>query len=361
MAQQKGSIEQIRLAPRFASQMSDSDSCSVRLRLIRGLSLGVVFLGAWAGMSLIAGKMLPFPNVPEVSEKFRYFDAHKDGFDTIFVGSSRTYYQIIPRKFDAECEEAGVRTNSFNLANAGMWPPESFYFLRQILRLRPAHLKFVMIDLMDMDSRGDRGTQRAVYWHDWSHTVMAMRDVMESPLTLSNKITQLREHGALFLKRLSNPGSAVEWLGERMIPSKHPYPPRWAGLGGFEPLVESGLTGERREKYLNVVSSFKAGLPRKPARAVFFDACNEIAEEVQRTGAEPIFILAPTTGTGENRFRLPDGITVFDFNDPAQYPILFDADLRYDEWHLNEKGAIAYTHLIAQHFVMWQRRRLSRN
>jgi hypothetical protein len=343
----------------FAARRRASDTSARGIRILRGWMLGAVFLGAWAGISFVAGRLLPFPNVPDAGEKFHWFAARKDEFDTIFVGSSRMYYQIVPKQFDADTAAAGARTHSFNLALAGMWPPESFYFLRQILRLRPAHLKWVLIDLIDVNSRTELDTRRAVYWRDWMHTVMAVRDVAESPLPFGKKSARLWDHGTLFLKRWANPGSAGECLNEWMIPS-HLAAPKWADANGFEPLVERRLTGARLQRYLGVVASFKAGPPREPARAVYFDACREIAAEVRRAGAEPVFILAPTSGTNENRFELPEGIPVLDFNDPAQYPLLFGADLRYDEWHLNEIGAIAYTRLVAQHFVVCQRR-LSRN
>ena len=44
---------------------------------------------------------------------------------------------------------------SFNFGYDGMWPPESFYLLRQLLALRPAPAKWVVIDLMDINTQLD--------------------------------------------------------------------------------------------------------------------------------------------------------------------------------------------------------------
>jgi hypothetical protein len=302
---------------------------------------------------------MPFPNVPYVAEKLQYFDAHKDRVDTIFIGSSRMVSQIIPAEFDAETAAGGAPTHSFNLACAGMWPPESFYFLRQILKLRPAHLKWVLIDLMNVDSRvfeGNDGTQRAEYWHDGRHTFMALRDVLDSGRSLPETRVQLWKHVRIFAKRWVRTGRGQEWLESQFTLSKRARKPGWIDKGGFDPTANGSLTGDNLQHFLETVAVLRKGLPRQPMRPVFFDALQEIAADVRRMGAEPAFILAPTVNARENYAGLPSGVTVLAFNDPAQYPILFEPDLHFDAWHLNEKGAVPYTRLLARRFVEWRLR-----
>ncbi|MEI9892818.1 MAG: hypothetical protein WDN28_02595 [Chthoniobacter sp.] len=45
--------------------------------------LSAALLTAW-----LIDRELPFPSVPEIAPRFRYFAERKDEFDTIFIGSA---------------------------------------------------------------------------------------------------------------------------------------------------------------------------------------------------------------------------------------------------------------------------------
>ena len=328
--------------------------------ICRGLLCGTCFVAGWVATISIIGMSLPFPNVPYVAEKWKYFESHKDRIDTIFVGSSRVASQIMPAEFDTETAAQGVPTHSFNLACAGMWPPESFYFLRQILELRPPHLKWVMIDLMNVDSRipdANSGTQRAEYWHDWGHTFMAWRDVLESTQSPQDKATQLWKHEWLLVKRFVRTGRGSEWLENQLAFFNRVRIPEWINRGGFDPTANGSITGDNLKLFLDAVDKLKKGMPHHSMRPVFVDAVQEVAVEVRRIGAEPLFILAPTVNNMENYGGFPPGVTVLAFNDPNQYPVLFDPAFHFDAWHLNKEGAVPYTRLLARRFVEWELRR----
>jgi hypothetical protein len=338
-------------------QALDSTSFNSSFPLFRGLLLSAVFLASWAGSSFLIGTLLPFPNVPNVGAKWRYFDDHKDRIDTVFIGSSRMVSQIIPTEFDAETAALGAPTHSFNLACTGMWPPESCFFLRQILKLRPLHLKWVVIDLMNVNSRiygGNGGAQRAEYWHDGHGTLMAWRDILDSTKTPQEKATHLWTHGCIFVTRLANPGRAVEWLATRMHLSNAERPPDWVQTAGFEPNSKDPLPADAVQQFVETVAELKKGLSKQRMRPVFYDAVKEMAAEVRRAGAEPVFVLAPTMSVKENWGGLPPGVTLLAFNDPTQYPLLFDPDLHFNAWHLNERGAVPYSHLLARRFTEWR-------
>jgi hypothetical protein len=48
---------------------------------------------------------------------------------------------------------------------------------------------------------------------------------------------------------------------------------------------------------------------------------------------------------------LPDGLTVFRFNRPQDYPQLYVPETHYNGGHLNEAGAHEFTRLLAGLFV----------
>src|SRR5213078_5314247 len=82
---------------------------------------------------LVLHAFLPPPNSGDVSSKLRFFATHKDEFDTIFVGSSRIHNGVAPSIFDQVLAENGIPSRTFNFGGSGMYPPEEFHVLEQIL------------------------------------------------------------------------------------------------------------------------------------------------------------------------------------------------------------------------------------
>ena len=80
---------------------------------------------------------------------------------------------------------------------------------------------------------------------------------------------------------------------------------------------------------------------------------------IEATGAEPIFILAPVLHSrGEARKAHRRGIlpALLAFDDPSLYPQLYEVGNRFDMTHLNRRGALIYSELLAQRFVEHLRR-----
>lgn len=317
---------------------------------MRALVNALLFVAACAAGCALIGRRAPFPEVPGIFPKWSYFRENRDRIDVLFLGSSRFYHQIIPAQFDA----AVGRVHSFNFGYDGMWPPESFYLLRQLLAMRPAKLKWVVIDLMDINTQLDErnnSTLRMAYWHDLRHTALAFRDILASRFHWDQKADLLAQHGRLCASQVLNLGRGADLLNKRLAPKpprRKPY--TWASAAGFEAGPDLGMEGKVREGYLMTVERLKKGIPLKPVRPVFRDALHEIIHDVRRAGAEPIFVIAPTINGAENFTDIPDGAAVFAFNDPAQHPELFDPAKHYDAWHLNEKGAVDFTRLLAERF-----------
>jgi len=324
-------------------------------RLARALLNAVLFLAACAAGCALLGRVAPFPEVPGIYPKWTHFREHRDDFDVLFLGSSRFYHQIIPAQFDAAVGAAGQRVNSFNFGYDGMWPPESYYLLRQLLALRPARLKWVVVDLMDINTQLDvrnNSTLRMAYWHDLRHTAVAFREILASKYPWNRKADFLLAHGRLCTQQVLNLGRGAEVLNRRLAPK----PPRkkplsWESTAGFEAGPNHGMEGEAREGFVATVERLKTDLPPQPVRPVFCEALRELIADVRRAGAEPIFVIAPTINGRENFTEIPDGAAVFSLNQPDEYPELFDPARHYDAWHLNETGAVDFTAILARRFA----------
>ena len=155
-----------------------------RKTLIRALTntgIGAVaFLITCVGLRVV----LPFPEIDGgVSQKFRFFAAHKDEFDTLFIGSSRVYFQISPAIFDRVTRESGMPTHSFNFGIGGMYLPETAYLLEQILKLKPRNLRWVFIEYDELQTKWspeNQTSRRALYWADWKRVPLLLRKLTDA-------------------------------------------------------------------------------------------------------------------------------------------------------------------------------------
>src|SRR6266404_2822951 len=119
-----------------------------RKMLIAGITV-LAFVLTCAGLNAI----LPLPEIDVLSPNLRFFLQHRDDFDTLFIGSSRIRHQISPAIFDRTMGAAGFPTRTFNFGVNAMVPPEDGYVLERLLGARPRHLKWVFIELDELQTK----------------------------------------------------------------------------------------------------------------------------------------------------------------------------------------------------------------
>lgn len=337
--------------------MAETASAPERDRIWRHVLAVFVALAAFVAGCWAIRAAMPFPNVPALGPKYRHLAAHRDRYDMLFVGSSRFYHHIIPAEFDAAVEKlTGFRPRSFNAAYDAVWPPESYYFLRKLLALRLPRLRWVVIDAMNINvelKEQNRHTQRMAYWHDLAHTCMAWEAIFDPkqifPLQPSDQRAAAWEHLTIFGKEAVNLGRGAGELAPRLgvRKTKVPKPPEWSHDEGFFPGRQEGMTGKSRTDYLAAVEALHSQTPLD-APPSLMRALEKIIADVRAAGAEPIFVITPTINENENFRAIPGGATLIKLNEPQKHPALFEPELHYDPWHLNEKGAHVFTQILAE-------------
>lgn len=332
------------------------DSPRTHFSLGRGfLDVGIAVL---AFVLVCAGlnALLPFPEIDVVSAEIRFFREHRDEFDTIFVGSSRIHHQISPAIFDRVTREAGHPARSFNFGIDGMFPPESGYVLERLLSAKPRHLKWVFIELDELETRRipkAEAARRSLYWHDWKRTSLVLRKVLEGD-DAGNARDLWFFHSALFAKNFTNIGRKIDlsWWSSHL--GKKAAPPKTLGRAGdgYDPQIKTLSAAE--------AAAYEAGLERAVARAEsrFVSAATEQAyrqwaDEVRKIGATPVFLITPTMAQTKLGFRPESGVggATMLFNDAKAYPRLYRNEMRFDADHLNGAAAEEFTTLVAHNFL----------
>jgi hypothetical protein len=347
-----------------------------RKTVIRGVTNSAIGVAAFLITCIGLRAVLPFPEIDGgVSQKFRFFAAHKDEFDTLFIGSSRVYFQISPAIFDRVTRENGLPTRSFNFGIGGMYLPETSYLLEQILNLRPRNLKWVFIEYDEVQTKWspeNQTSRRALYWADWKRVSLLLRKLTDAgagPLWLPNS-TKLRDivlgqkdeksTGSLLTfyvgqveRNYTNVARAADVL-DRFF-SRDTKERRASYLGAASDgyvTRPNRMSPNQAAAYERALATAMAQIGIRPLSPYAVEAYRQCAQEVRSIGAAPIFLITPST-TEINVAAESTGLTgvVMAFNDPRAYPNLFRSSARRDGQHLTKAGAEEFTRIVAANFV----------
>jgi len=341
---------------------------SVVLKYAQQFAIAVV---AFVVAAYLLNRIIPSPAIPSnvvfVGPKHDYYTAHKDDYDTLFFGSSRVFNQIIPDVFDQAAKAEGLAINSYNFGIPAMRALDSTALIETVLQNPPENLRWVFFE-----SVLDRGyepipnarTHRAMYWHTWENTGMAVRYILDSEAALPEKAILIFSHLIPALYNQMNVGR----LFNQLLPSEFSEREQMVASyftehEGFFPLNEED--SYKRQAFLsdqagyaqkvNQLEAFQMGAAQREAEL----AKNKrrllarVSRAIRATGAEPIFIDPPSLELDDDlqaaqRLNLIE--MLLSYKDPVRFPELYQAKNRYDADHLNEATSEVFTRVLAEDF-----------
>jgi hypothetical protein len=344
--------------------------------VIRALTNSAIAAAAFLITCAALRAVLPFPEIDGgVSQKFRFFAAHKDEFDTLFIGSSRIYFQISPAIFDRVTREGGLPTHSFNFGIGGMYLPESAYLLEQILNLKPRNLKWVFIEYDELQTKWspeNQTSRRALYWADWKRVSLLLRKLTDAG---TNSFWQ---PNPAKLRDMVLRGTDKENTGSLVTFYATQFEKNYTNVARAGDVLDYFLghdTSERRASYLGAASDGYVTRPNRmsPSQAAAYEsalaaamtqisthslspyavkAYEQCAQEVRNIGAAPIFLITPnTTQIDVDTGNAGELGVVMAFNSPRAYPDLYRSSVRRDGQHLTKSGSEEFTRIVAANFV----------
>jgi hypothetical protein len=333
------------------------------VKISKSLLRVAIALMAFIATSAVIHSFLP-PMVPKgIAAKLKFFTEHKDEFDTVIVGTSRLYYSASPEIFDATTRENGLATHTFNFGIDGMHPPENFYVLEQILKTKPRNLKWVLLELGDIQTKWDNilGTQRAVYWHDWPRTLLTLKKAL-NPRGNANwliKITRLWlakrdfiSNLTLFGKQFANVGRAADFFPaaerERFADAASELGPHGDGYR----TAGDAMSAERAASFQQRLAQEITEATQKYLDPATESGYRDAAGQIRAAGAAPVFVVTPIIFQTTPRFRqTPPPAPIIAFNDARKYPVFYDVKVRIDDGHLTRPAAENFARVLAQEFV----------
>lgn len=359
-----------------SEKISDSELSSPALATAPGrfswrplLACALFAIGLLGGLTFLHFCLPAALSGDEIGRKLAHFRQISPEIDTLFLGSSRVYTHISPSVFDRTTAEAGVPTHSFNFGATGLVPPETDFVFRQIMETHPPKLRRLIVELLPTGPQIAplfAGTARSVYWHDIPTTLESIelsyacaRGKKGSLVYLANVVSLSAQHIGLFLQNLAGLGAADVWLEKYRHPEAEASKLK-ESLGpdgdGFIPLKKT-LQSKDLQAYANGLAQLRKqqGVSLPQSQIAAFQPDRNLIEQwialTKSAGIDLIFYVAPNinnaTPPGLIATARSMGITVWNFDDPNQYPALFVTDHRADLVHLNAAGAKILTQYLA--------------
>ncbi len=327
-----------------------------RVALVPTLLMSATFAVIASGFSLILRQQAPIPDMNVLSPKLAAYQAHADQYDTVFLGTSRTFYHIVPDEVEAAAESAGCpRPNVFNFGVFGLTGAEQDWLVDQVLDAGQGTLRTLVIEdpLPEARSLDNATNERARFFHGPSEYGSTVESITSFPESAPKQVFRLGIFGAGVAYDLSGVGRAASVF----FPAPETPDPFKLDMefDGFE-VLGSRPTPDieaRRKDFLDHPDTLDVAMARYgvasdenvAARAVYLE---ERLRHIRALGINAALFISPdpaeldrTPRVGVELARIAPDLPVLNFNRPDVYPALFERSLWFDQSHYGESGARA--------------------
>lgn len=309
-------------------------------------------------------------NIDFIGPKYAHYQAHKNDYDTLFLGSSRVLNHINPDVVDQAAKAEGLKINSYNFGVPALREIHTYILLRDILKDAPDSLKWVFIEISldrGYEPISNARTGRSIYWHNFSNTKIAIDYIFNSEETLLSKAALAGSHILPLIYQKFNLGAffkkivPVDFSDANAKEDKRLYQANdgFLGIGDneYDETRQSFLANpsDYKKEVKSLISHHETGLkvdePLPKNKRVLIE---KILETVDAAGAVPIFIVPPTLHTADDlhqAYKESTIPTLLAYNDPSKYPQFYGIENRHDAEHLNMRTAHAFSRELAKDFA----------
>jgi hypothetical protein len=333
------------------------------------LHIALFLLGLFGAAAFLAKlDKLPFWSW----SRSRYADAAKElnATDIVFFGSSRVHYGMVPAAFDEEMAAQGHPMRSYNLGISGQRAHDSLRTIEWALEQPRARLRYAIVELQTWDQR-QRGTDwmtdQTIENHIPQHLLARLSSIAQSNQSTVNKAKNLLETVSHTAANTLNVGQGsrildglIAELQGRPIPNTWAVPDRGFHSSATNASEDSKkLAQELRDK--PELAAARVATRMDPHNADYYkgdfnyEGFQRQDSLLRAAGLVPIYITVPYLYLKSPSFETVDNLAktyvVLDFDNPTNYPQLFEPGMYFDPGHFNEAGAALFTRLAARTIV----------
>ncbi|MEM6899616.1 MAG: hypothetical protein AAF583_07605 [Pseudomonadota bacterium] len=326
-----------------------------------GTGIGLVALFALAfavvavPLSLALRARAPAPAMIVLSPKLEIYSERPKAFDTVFVGTSRTYYHIVPRIIENAVEAAGCKRPSvFNFGVFGLTGAEQSWLIEKIQRIGDGALSHLVFEHALPEARNFAQVTdvRSRYFHGPAHYSSISKSIWSMPEIGPKRIFR----GGIAILGIGYDLSGIGRASEALFPSTEDALDetetflRESGFSALDEevvpdIIERGLAFSADPEAFARLKAQRTSedLPNAPARASYLA---EQAAALTVNGIRNGIFFPPNILDEDPKRRLVTAIEiaspetiVIDYSRPEEYPDLFIQSLWFDDAHLGREGA----------------------
>jgi len=305
----------------------------------------------------------PYYGNPTYQNKFTFFSENINSYNAIVFGSSRMYRHFIPNLFDSLLNTPNL--NTFNLAVAGGFNPETYYLYEKFLEtIKPNQIKYAFIELQPVKeiAKKNMNTERVFYWLNLKYFLFSYRYIQNSNLT-SNKTELLTILRKSFINKLIHSYNLKNIFFSKQTSNNFFKTEGYSNTDEYSlHLPSNNELLERRQTFLSDTTTIQKIIAASIVELnnsqleyykneVHLEKLLEIIETSKQKGIEVIFIIPPRISRYEELYALKHYLpktNVVDISNAEKYPLLYQSKYSFDVGHLNNAGAILFTEYVAQ-------------
>lgn len=285
-------------------------------------------------------------------QKLAHFRDHGKEYDVVFIGNSRTYRQVDAPAIETVCPKYKV----FNFGIQNLMLEEMDFIAEWVRTHGKEDVKIIISEPSPaMRDFKQMQTERLVYFSSLSHLPRRFENIWSynEPTHKKAYRSAVALYGTLYA------GTHIGSLGKKLFPEAYAkkaeedkdnigMPEDAAENGGYFSLDAHAQTNE----WINGRHEDFVANPRQAKASAGF--AMDIYESYF-TAKNSGFFMPPMPAQAEAdkalqtaiKEKYPD-VKVFNMNDAASFPQLFETDRWFDEGHLNETGAWEMSEMMAQ-------------
>ena len=304
----------------------------------------------------------------DILAKLDYFLTNKDQYNTVLIGSSKTYRHIDPLLFDSLTT---YETSTYNLANSGLFPYRTYEVLDRVLEDNHS-LEKVVLELSPIGINGANYNKKSVlYATNPERIINTLSMAGESRLSLLKRAQYILDYSKTFIYKYLGFGIRYQF---EVASGVHPNPSHdvkldavIASRNGYLSLDdEVSLRGNKsvQKRHAEFVSNpiivggnLKTKAP-DASRAMdkYTDFLVDYVALLEGKGITVLFYISPRWSHHNAQYlydqkeRLSKYASVIDLSSPEEYPVFYSTEYSHDRSHLNRAGARLVTAEVARQF-----------
>ena len=354
--------------------------------MTRALKLGAIAAAVFLAIASVAGLwLLPYLRARSMLTAKVDWALHFPQTNLVAIGPSYVEMGFDPDVFDAAMKAKGKEIHSFNMGIDGLSLPEMQTITERLLAKKPCCIRyFVMSPCFECLHVGQiPDSARSVSFFDWLRGPAFLRYVFlyeQLPDQSVGRLDYVRNVGVSIFRHHTNLGIAANRLGVSAFQGQTSADLTSASYWdrrprGFEP-VDHAMAGEEARRYESGLDSFAQARARQlqaladdpdtdSSRLVSDRMLDLFVAQVNYLRAHGIAVLVVippnerqwtyhTAFIARLRRRCGSEIPIVDFGDARRWRDLFvPPAIRYDDEHMNVKGAARWSEALADETAAW--------